>query len=190
MMTKVTSEEETFEISGLMHSSIARMSQLIDNVLDFARERLGGGLAERRPSPSEKFWSRSSRKSARRILMRPLKPIWMSPSLSDPTPSGCRRCFQICSEMRSRTDRPPDRSKFTPRLKIMSSNCRLSNAGAPIPHAALKQLFQPFYRGAVRPSQQGLGLGLFIASEIARAHGGTLTADSSAEETPPMRSNS
>jgi phosphoserine phosphatase RsbU/P len=57
------------------------------------------------------------------------------------------------------------------------------NAGDPIPDAALKQLFQPFYRGAVRPSQQCLGLGLFIASEIARAHGGTLTADSSTEET-------
>jgi phosphoserine phosphatase RsbU/P len=57
------------------------------------------------------------------------------------------------------------------------------NAGEPIPDAALKQLFQPFYRGAVRPSQQGLGLGLFIASEIARAHGGALTADSLPKET-------
>lgn len=44
MMTKVKSEKETFDILGLMHSSIARMSQLIDNVLDFARGRLGGGL--------------------------------------------------------------------------------------------------------------------------------------------------
>ena len=33
------------------------------------------------------------------------------------------------------------------------------------------------------PDQQGLGLGLFIASEIARAHRGTLTVASSPEET-------
>jgi sigma-B regulation protein RsbU (phosphoserine phosphatase) len=46
------------------------------------------------------------------------------------------------------------------------------NAGPPIPPASLGQLFQPFFRGAVRPSQQGLGLGLYIVSEIARAQGG------------------
>jgi len=32
----------------------------------------------------------------------------------------------------------------------------------------MAQLFQPFYRGTVKPSLQGLGLGLYIASEIAR----------------------
>ena len=35
----------------------------------------------------------------------------------------------------------------------------------------------------VRPSQQGLGLGLYIASEIARAHGGTLDVTSTPAET-------
>jgi phosphoserine phosphatase RsbU/P len=57
------------------------------------------------------------------------------------------------------------------------------NKGLPIPAAAMDRLFQPFSRGAVRPNQQGLGLGLYIASEIARAHGGKIEAASSAEET-------
>ena len=48
----------------------------------------------------------------------------------------------------------------------------VANAGLPIPEAAMERLFQPFFRGAVRKSQQGLGLGLYIVSEIARAHGG------------------
>jgi signal transduction histidine kinase len=56
-------------------------------------------------------------------------------------------------------------------------------AGEPIPSAALERLFQPFQRGDVVPSQQGLGLGLYIAAEVARAHGGTLTAVSTSAET-------
>jgi signal transduction histidine kinase len=59
----------------------------------------------------------------------------------------------------------------------------VSNAGSPIPPAAMERLFQPFTCGAVRPSQQGLGLGLFIACQVARAHGGRLEATSSTDET-------
>jgi signal transduction histidine kinase len=58
----------------------------------------------------------------------------------------------------------------------------LANSGDPIPPAAMERLFQPFYRVAIERSL-GLGLGLYIASEIARAHGGTLGVDSSRDET-------
>jgi signal transduction histidine kinase len=47
----------------------------------------------------------------------------------------------------------------------------------------LERLFQPFFRVAARPSQQGLGLGLYISSEIAKAHGGSLDVTSDHEET-------
>ena len=59
----------------------------------------------------------------------------------------------------------------------------VSNAGDPIPPAAQKQLFQPYFRGAEQPGQGGLGLGLYIASEIAKVHGGTLTVSSSPAQT-------
>jgi signal transduction histidine kinase len=45
----------------------------------------------------------------------------------------------------------------------------------------MQRLFQPFLRGSERSS--GLGLGLYIASEIARAHGGKIEVASSKEET-------
>jgi signal transduction histidine kinase len=46
----------------------------------------------------------------------------------------------------------------------------------------MQSLFKPFTRGD-RPSQQGLGLGLYIASEIARAHDGTLGVTSTDDST-------
>jgi len=56
------------------------------------------------------------------------------------------------------------------------------HAGEPIPAAALERLFQPFYRSALH-DREGLGLGLYIAYEIAVAHGGTLSVNSAQKET-------
>jgi signal transduction histidine kinase len=47
----------------------------------------------------------------------------------------------------------------------------------------MDRLFQPFSRGEVAPNQKGLGLGLYIASEIASAHNGTLKVSSTPSET-------
>jgi sigma-B regulation protein RsbU (phosphoserine phosphatase) len=47
----------------------------------------------------------------------------------------------------------------------------------------MEKLFEPFFRGQARASRQGLELGLYIASQIALAHGGTLTVPSTPPET-------
>ncbi|MBL0215846.1 MAG: PAS domain-containing sensor histidine kinase [Myxococcales bacterium] len=52
--------------------------------------------------------------------------------------------------------------------------------GAPIPKPKLATLFEPF--SGVAAGSSGLGLGLFIASEIVRAHQGTLAVSSAAGE--------
>jgi len=59
----------------------------------------------------------------------------------------------------------------------------VANGGAPIPVATMARLFQPFFRGQVRSNRDGLGLGLHIASEIAKAHGGVLEVTSNRLET-------
>ena len=49
--------------------------------------------------------------------------------------------------------------------------------------ATLGKLFGPFVRGQDTGNQQGRGLGLFIVSQIASAHGGTIDVTSTDDET-------
>src|SRR5882762_9617781 len=139
MLTKEDQKEPAGEILGLMQKSVARMSALIDNVLDFARGRLGSGIMLKRSPQS-------------------LEPV----------------LNQVIAELRA----------GSPGRKIETTfELTVANAGEPIPSEAMERLFQPFYRVAEQGSQQGLGLGLYIASEIARAHGGTIDVTSSPAET-------
>lgn len=66
---------------------------------------------------------------------------------------------------------------------VGSFELSVANAGEPIPPEATEGLFQPFYRNALVHDREGLGLGLYIAHEIASAHGGTLVVRSTPEET-------
>ena len=59
----------------------------------------------------------------------------------------------------------------------------VTNAGPDIPPAVQERLFEPFVRGEVTPQKEGLGLGLYIAWQIAQAHGGTLKVHSLGGET-------
>jgi len=63
------------------------------------------------------------------------------------------------------------------------------NRGKPIPPETLPFIFDAFRKGRMEPQSQtrGLGLGLFIAKEIARSHGGTITATSTESDGTTFR---
>ena len=56
----------------------------------------------------------------------------------------------------------------------------VSNAGAPIAEGKRVSLFEPFRKG---DASKGIGLGLFIAREIVRSHGGTIEVASTERAT-------
>jgi sigma-B regulation protein RsbU (phosphoserine phosphatase) len=59
----------------------------------------------------------------------------------------------------------------------------VANSGPPIPKEIVKKLFEPFSRGERESSsKKSLGLGLYIAAEIAKAHDGKITVSSSEGE--------
>ena len=60
----------------------------------------------------------------------------------------------------------------------------VNNQGAPLPPETLPGIFEAFHRGAADGGGRnaGLGLGLYIASQIAEAHGGSIAVRSTAEE--------
>jgi signal transduction histidine kinase len=72
------------------------------------------------------------------------------------------------------------------KLKVTGENDFITletyNEGPPIPPELLPSIFDPLVRGLdSNRNQQGLGLGLFIVDEIVRAHHGTITVNSSRE---------
>ena len=58
---------------------------------------------------------------------------------------------------------------------------KVTNQGNPIPPHVQAQLFQPYSRPANDTPQAGLGLGLYIASQIAQSHGGHIEVSSCEE---------
>jgi signal transduction histidine kinase len=54
----------------------------------------------------------------------------------------------------------------------------VADTGVGIPADELPRIFDRFWRGQAAAQTSGSGIGLAIAAELVRAHGGTLTADS------------
>ncbi len=65
-----------------------------------------------------------------------------------------------------------------------SVRIEVRNLGEPIPPDLLPVIFDPFRRGGdeTRRKGEGVGLGLFIAEQIVRSHGGTISVRSSRDE--------
>ena len=168
-----------------MTNSVGRASDLIDNVLDLARGSLGGGLVLQRNADAP-LTPVLTQVIAEMSVIAPGRRIETTIKIEEPVYCDRSRLGQLASNLLSNAVNHGSKTQpicFEAFTEDRRFELSVANAGEPIPEEVLPRLFQPFFRGDVRPSRHGLGLGLFIASEIARAHFGELEVTSSAEET-------
>lgn len=177
--------EKEHQVVAMLQTTVMRMAELIDNVLDFARGRLGGGIT----------LDRNDRKPLEPVLHQVIDELRLSSpgrqieadyAIDVPVDCDRTRIGQLVSNLvgnalsHGAANEPVRvRAATEDGLFILS----VANGGEPIPEAAMEKLFEPFFRGEVRASRQGLGLGLHIASQIAKAHDGVLTVTSTPKET-------
>jgi signal transduction histidine kinase len=169
---------------NLIHESVQRMARLIDDVLDLARGRLGGGLILKRSKIAIQPVLAQVVEEMR--VAKPDRAIHAELTVSEPVRCDAPRIAQLLSNLLANaiSHGAPDKA-VSVRARIDGSHFELTvgNSGDPIPPETVERLFQPFFRASSRPDHQGLGLGLFIAHEIAGAHEGTLTVHSDDGET-------
>jgi hypothetical protein len=171
--------EDNSDILDLLQRSTARMSGLIGDILDFARGRLGGGLSLDRVFDAN-LQSVLEQVVAELQATAPERIIHCDISIKHQVLCDSARLAQMLSNLLANalTHSTSDSPIW---VTIQSSETlfelSVTNLGGGIEPHIMEQLFEPFARGAARPGQAGLGLGLYIAAEIARAHEGSLEVE-------------
>jgi signal transduction histidine kinase len=185
LLRKTVLSEKAARIVALMENSAARMAGLIDNVLDFARGRLGGGFSVTRTVDPD-LEAMLEQAVAEMRAVWPDRTVHSRIALNSPVACDSARIAQLLSNLLANAFTHGEPGGAV-RVEAVSDDggfeIFVANTGEPIPAGIRDHLFKPFSRASASAGQQGLGLGLYIASEIARAHDGSLTVESSAEET-------
>lgn len=180
LLKRMQLDERGMRLTGIIQDSSYRMNGLIENILDFARGRMGAGISANHQEHDQ------IEHILDQVIME-LQMIWPDQvietdfKLTDPVTCDGVRIAQLFSNLLGNA-----LSHGAPgspvRVEAVTANnefvLKIYNAGEEIPAAAMERLFQPFSRGEVKAGQQGLGLGLYISSEIAKAHNGRIEVSS------------
>jgi phosphoserine phosphatase RsbU/P len=182
-------ETET-ELARKITRSASRAARLTDQLLDLTRSRLGGGIPiDPAPCGLDEVCRQVVDEAA---LVHPDRPLRVD-LRGDLTGRWDRdRVYQLLDNLvGNAVQHGEPRSPIDLRVEGGETEAviEITNRGAPIPKAALPFIFDAFRRGRTdHPSRaNGLGLGLFIAQQIARSHEGSITVTSSEIEGTTFR---
>ncbi|CAN5709274.1 hybrid sensor histidine kinase/response regulator [soil metagenome] len=175
-----SSDEGVKRAADRIRSSGRRMSRMIEDMLDLARARLGGGIVlTREPADFAALLQRAVQETQ-----------WSFPDQRielayEGTLTGswdADRLAQVASNLIGNAlehgnDSAPVRVSLDGRMPE-TVTLTVSNAGAISPEI-LPHMFDPFQSGRKQLGRsEGLGLGLYIVQQIVHAHGGTVTVES------------
>lgn len=169
---------------AMLQRSTSRMTELVNNIMDFARTRLGEGIILDRQDVL--LQPLIEQVVAELQVNHPDREITTSVETTGPVNCDPFRLSQLLSNLLANalTHGAPDKPVYIHAFGDKENfELSVTNSGIPIPVEFHEHLFMPFTREENRPSQHGLGLGLYIASEIAKAHHALLSFTSTSEET-------
>jgi len=183
-----TLDERATKITSRIYSSVKRASQIVGDLLDFTRSQLGPGL------PVSKAVVDVAPVCERIVEeLRTINPAAEVVLNSEEAAVGvfdAARLEQMFSNLIGNALQHGNaRVPITVNLTTASKTLvfRVHNSGEPIPDEVLGSIFSPMGRYSPQASidfgpHASLGLGLFIAAEIATAHQGTIEVTSNAEQ--------
>jgi signal transduction histidine kinase len=162
-----------------------RMHRMICELLDFTRIRRGGGLAITRREVDLHETLRHVVEDMTAVT--PGRPVELVLEGSGRGAWDPDWLAQLCENLVANAlEHSPPGTPVHVAVGEQASDLVLEvrNGGPGIPADRLGALFEPFKRGGARSSSsKGLGLGLFIANQVAKAHGGAITVESDANQT-------
>ncbi len=156
-----------------------RMSALIDDMLDLARGRLGGGIGIRIDVHDVNAGLRAIVKEFQDG--QPTREIISNIGVARTVQCDLGRVQQVASNLignaltHGATESPVKVSAFADGNDFVFE---VWNDGRPIPPGNLEMMFEPFWRHSASGSREGLGLGLHICAQIVRAHRGKIAVTS------------
>lgn len=171
---------------GRIAESADRMARMIRDLLDVTRARRGRFLIERRPLDVHVLSWQVVEEMEAAHPGRAIRHVKRGDGTAE---LDRERMAQLVSNLLANAiqfgpaDRPVELESGGDRDRVV---LRVSNSGPPIPADQVAQLFDPFCQGAASPDD-GLGLGLYIAREIAVGHGGTIAVERSDDEVTIFR---
>ena len=185
LLAMLVADPNALSVVERIKRSGRRISSLVDDVVDFTRGRMGGGIALS-ASPTRELGMQLQHVVAELRDVHEGRAILSDLAFDEEVVCDPKRIAQLLSNLLTNAliyGAPDQPVRVHGRSETGGMVLAVSNAGARIDEATIGQLFRPFWRGARDNGHGGLGLGLYISSEIARSHGGALEVTSTDEQT-------